>query len=171
MVLAARDGNTQAFTLLYRYYTPGLRRFAASLLPGIAQADDVVQNVWLKVGKRLHQLDDPRVFGSWLFRAVRWEALDWLKQSANQQHQPIEEADWQTTEEPTAYNVKTELGIAIAALPDIEREIIHLFYLQDMAVTQIALVLNIAPGTVKSRLHRARAALKQLLAEQAKGEY
>jgi len=42
-------------------------------------AEDLVQNVWLKVTKRLKRLNDISLFRSWLFRALRWEILDWLK--------------------------------------------------------------------------------------------
>ena len=76
LVLAMQDGDKRAFGLLYRHYHRDLRRFAAYLLTDPALAEDVVQNVWLKVGKRIARLNDPAVFTSWLYRAVRWEVLD-----------------------------------------------------------------------------------------------
>ena len=52
LVLAMQSGDKRAFTLLYRHYHADLRRFAAYLLANPAPAEDVVQNVWLKISQR-----------------------------------------------------------------------------------------------------------------------
>lgn len=56
---------------------------------------------------------------------------------------------------------QSKIGIAIDKLPKVEKEIIHLFYLDEMKVAEVAIILGIPTGTVKSRLNRARALLKQ----------
>ena len=82
LVLAMQGGDKRAFTLLYRHYHADLRRFAAYLLANPAPAEDVVQNVWLKISQRIGRLQDPALFTSWLYRAVRWEVKDYKKQAA-----------------------------------------------------------------------------------------
>ncbi|MFT6270185.1 MAG: RNA polymerase sigma-70 factor (ECF subfamily) [Alphaproteobacteria bacterium] len=164
LVIAAQGGNKKAYEILYLHYSPGMRRFALTLVP-FGQAEDLVQSVWLKVFKRIHSLNDVSVFGSWLYRALRWEANDWLKQSYNSKKDSYDEGELEqinTTESKTDSN-ESEFLKAMTGLLLIEQQIIQLFYLQDMPIAQIALSLDIPVGTVKSRLHRARIALKRIL--------
>lgn len=161
LVLAMQSGDKRAFTLLYRHFHCDLRRFAAYLLHNPAAAEDVVQNVWLKVSRRISRLQDPAVFTSWLYRAVRWEVQDYQKQATQRltesladQHEPFVNH----SEPPD-----NALARAITCLPAEVREVVQLYYLHELAQQQIALVLDIPEGTVKSRLHRARSLLQQTL--------
>ena len=177
LVLSAQEGNSVALDQLYRYFNPKMRTFALTLVPR-AQVDDVLQIVWLKMLKRVQILKDPEVFASWLYRSIRWQANDWHKQAYNRN------IDKSKTEEAltlVAY-VECQNGgrlssgdasdnddaftIALAKLSQIEQQVIHIYYLQEMQIGQIALALEIPTGTVKSRLHRARTTLKQLLEKQ-----
>lgn len=163
LVLAMQQGDRRAFALLYRHFHPDLRRFAAYLLTQPVAAEDLVQNVWLKVSQRIGRLQDPAVFTSWLYRAVRWEVLDYQKQAANRLNEPLH-----MHAEPYSQADLTDdnpLARSIAALAEPERLVVQLFYLHELAQQQIALILDIPPGTVKSRLHRARAQLQQALKE------
>lgn len=163
LVLAMQQGDRRAFALLYRHFHPDLRRFAAYLLTQPVAAEDLVQNVWLKVSQRIGRLQDPAVFTSWLYRAVRWEVLDYQKQAVNRLQAPLP-----PDAEPYhcgSFTDDNPLAQAITALPDAERLVVQLFYLHELAQQQIALILDIPEGTVKSRLHRARALLQQALTE------
>lgn len=163
LVLAMQQGDERAFSLLYRHFHQDLRRFAAYLLKQPAVAEDLVQNVWLKVSQRIGRLQDPAVFTSWLYRAVRWEVLDYQKQAANRLNEPLHmQAEPYSQADVTDDN---PLAQAIAALAEPERLVVQLFYLHELAQQQIALILDIPSGTVKSRLHRARAQLQQALKE------
>lgn len=165
LVMAMQNGDKRAFGLLYQHYHRDLRRFAAYLLANPALAEDVVQNVWLKVGQRIARLNDPAVFTSWLYRAVRWEVLDYQRQVARCKTQLAEEdliAD-ATAERQTQREHSTDLAKAIAQLADNERLVVQLHYLHELALTQIALITEVPVGTVKSRLHRARQQLQQQL--------
>lgn len=164
LVLAMQQGDKRAFALLYRHFHTDLRRFAAYLLKQPTAAEDLVQNVWLKVGQRIGRLQDPAVFTSWLYRAVRWEVLDYQKQAMHRLHEPLHLA-----EEPChaeSFTDDNPLAQAIADLAEPERLVVQLYYLHELAQQQIALILDIPVGTVKSRLHRARSLLQQTLTEE-----
>lgn len=164
LVLAMQGGDKRAFTLLYRHYHADLRRFAAYLLANPAPAEDVVQNVWLKISQRIGRLQDPAVFTSWLYRAVRWEVKDYKKQATQRLTEPFtdqHDAAVKPLEPPD-----NTLAQAIASLPLDVREVVQLYYLHELAQQQIALVLDIPEGTVKSRLHRARNLLHQALTKE-----
>ncbi len=163
LVLAFQEGKRDAFALLYRHFYTGMRRFAASRLPDASLADDLVQNVWLKVNQRIRSLDDPRVFRSWLYRALRWELLDWHKAKGNQPHAEISEAH---PAESTSVHDSPGLLPLLQQLATAERDVVELYYLHELSVQETALALQLPEGTVKSRLHRARQQLKALYPEE-----
>ncbi|KKO45967.1 hypothetical protein WG68_08160 [Arsukibacterium ikkense] len=169
LVLAMQGGDRRAFSLLYQHYHRDLRRFAAYLLANPAVAEDLVQNVWLKVSQRIGRLNDPAVFTSWLYRAVRWEVLDYQKQVASQKQQPIDDAELIAASGPDytqQHAANSDLAKAMAQLAVDERLVLQLHYLHELELSQIALILEIPTGTVKSRLHRARQQLQQQLQAQ-----
>lgn len=162
LVLAWQDGSADAFALLYQFYQPKLRHFAAYLLGNSAISEDLVQNVWLKLNRRLQRLEDPRVFASWLYKAVRWEVLDWQKSASQRLDVPLDDHTtallWYT---PAAAD--SDLYQAILTLGAAEQLVLLLHYFHQCELAEIALILNLPIGTVKSRLYRARQQLKQQL--------
>jgi RNA polymerase sigma factor (sigma-70 family) len=167
LVLAMQSGDKRAFTLLYQHYHRDLRRFAAYLLANPAVAEDLVQNVWLKVSRRIARLNDPAVFTSWLYRAVRWEVIDYQKQAANCMQQTIDiealAAQVSPANSQQHADDSGDLSKALALLAAEERLVLQLHYLHELELSQIALIVDIPVGTVKSRLHRARQQLQQQL--------
>ncbi|WP_290620849.1 MULTISPECIES: RNA polymerase sigma factor [unclassified Arsukibacterium] len=167
LVLAMQDGDKRAFGLLYQHYHRDLRRFAAYLLANPTVAEDLVQNVWLKVSRRIARLNDPAVFTSWLYRAVRWEVLDYQKQAVNCKQQTIDSEALAAQVSPANSLHHTDdigdLSKALALLAAEERLVLQLHYLHELELSQIALIVDIPLGTVKSRLHRARQQLYQQL--------
>lgn len=170
LVLAAQQGNEAAFNFLFRHYFAPLRRFAYRLGADSDGAQDAVQEAWIGIAKSLQRLQDVRAFRSWIFRAVRWKVLERVRQ----QHLPIEPLDENTHSEfllhddaaPTDADSSEPINRmeqAMARLPAIDRQALHLFYLQEMRISEIAIALELPEGTVKSRLHRARQTLKAVL--------
>tara|TARA_R110002126_G_scaffold16500_19_gene65895 strand:+ start:1952 stop:2491 length:540 start_codon:yes stop_codon:yes gene_type:complete len=166
LVMAMQTGDKRAFSLLYRHYHQDLRRFAAYLLMNPATAEDLVQNVWLKVGKRIARLDDPAVFTCWLYRAVRWEVLDYQRQALRHKTQSADDESTMATisaNPQLQQDVSSDLATAMAQLAANERLVLQLHYLHELELSQIALITEVPVGTVKSRLHRARQQLQQKL--------
>lgn len=165
LVLAFQAGDQQALTLLYQFYQRKLRLFAASLAGDPVVADDLVQNVWLKLSRRISRLDDPRVFVSWLYKAVRWEVLDWQKSAGQRLMKPWCEAQAETWQAPVAAAPYSTLHQAMSELDAASQQLLQLHYFHQLELTEIALVLDVPLGTVKSRLHRARQLLKAQLGD------
>ncbi len=166
LVMAMQDGDRRAFGLLYQHYHRDLRRFAAYLMVNPAMAEDLVQNAWLKVSQRIGRLNDPAVFTSWLYRAVRWEVLDYQRQTLRNKQQPLDDdklAETAIADTLLARDDRSDLANAIAQLAADEKLVIQLHYLHELELSQIALIIEIPTGTVKSRLHRARKQLQQQL--------
>jgi RNA polymerase sigma-70 factor (ECF subfamily) len=167
--LAAQQGNNQAFTFLCRHYQTATTRFAYKLCNDPQIVEEAMQNTWLKLAKNLHQLKEPGAFKSWLFKAVRWSVYDLMRQVKNEQglfsqESCIDEVVDNEKAEKTSIQ-QQELSTCIKILPEIDQQVIHLFYLEELRISQIADVLQVPIGTVKSRLYRARTTLRNNLEE------
>ncbi len=173
LVLAAQRGNRQAFAALFQIHHRHLLRFACKFSGDTDSAKDAVQDAWLGMARALPGLRDPRAFRSWLYRRVRWRLLDARRSDQRQAQQALQDIDdasvthtddtTQLAQEQAAE--RSRLQQAIAQLPSIDRHAIELFYLQQLQINEIAIVLEIPAGTVKSRLNRARTQLRELLAD------
>lgn len=158
LVMAFQQGDKKALSVLYQHFQRDLLRFAQWQLQGHPIAVDLVQNVWLKVIKRVHRLEDPAVFTSWLYRAVRWEVLDWQKQANQRLTEPLAEPEQLPADSLPADDFA---GYLIGFNAE-DQLLVRLFYQHELAQQDIALILQIPSGTVKSRLYRIR---QQLMAQ------
>ena len=161
LVLTAQNGNQQAFGLLFKFHHKPLVRFAIKICNDPELSNDAVQDAWIKIAKNIRQLKDPRAFRSWLYRLVRWKLNDLLRKRCREGNQLAElnEEIESDLAENKPYEDET-LSNALYRLPYIEKQIIHLFYLDEMKIMEISTVLEIPIGTVKSRLNRARKMFK-----------
>lgn len=161
LVLSAQGGDRQAMDMLYRHYNQRLLRYAYKICGTRDMAQEVVQEVWIRALKTLTRLEDPRAFRSWLYKLAHWRAIDLLRTTSRYCEYPQEPLHTATSMPEVTGDDADELRQAINRLPQVERQIIHLFYLDELQVKEVALVLGIATGTVKSRLNRARRLLKE----------
>ena len=162
LVIAAQRGNHKAFETLVLMYQQPLFRFAFKISNDHEIACDAVQDAWIKATKNLRQLNDPRAFKSWIYRLVKWRVTDLLRVQVKHSSRFDNEASENlAVESPAAADGQSELIQAINRLPALEKQMIHLFYLDEMKITDVAIILDIPAGTVKSRLNRARKLLQQ----------
>lgn len=158
LVLAVKSGDTRAFSRLYQHYHSPMRKYAVVRVNDLMVANDLVQNVWLKISKRVMKLNDVSLFRSWLYKALRWEIIDWAKQSSKEvvTNEFVEQSTEDMVPKPTSYALPAQKN-----LDENECDTAELFYLNDLSVREISLIVGVPVGTVKSRLHRAREKLKQ----------
>jgi len=162
LVIAAQDGNHKAFEILVLRYQKPLVRFAYKISNDRDLACDAVQDSWIKSTKNLRQLKDPRAFKSWIYRLVKWRVTDLLRvQVKNKARFDNEINDNLVVENQVSSDSQNDLSMAVNRLPAKEKQMIHLFYLDEMTIAEVAIILEIPAGTVKSRLNRARKLLQQ----------
>jgi RNA polymerase sigma factor (sigma-70 family) len=142
-----------------------LFRSAWALTGSRAVAEDVVQDCFELAWRHMDQLRDRALARPWLFQILRREAFRNLAPSADTALEPYEtEADERVGSDAIATaDQRMDILRAMQALPAIHREVLTLFYFEDMPVAEMALALDVAPGTVLSRLNRARDALRKCL--------
>jgi RNA polymerase sigma-70 factor (ECF subfamily) len=166
--LANRD--ERAFGEIYRQHDSALYAFAHHLLQRDAAVDDVVQEAWLRAVRRLSSYDGRSSLRTWLIGfVVRCCHETWR----NERRQGVGQADGDefeaTAEAPPAnHHERVDLERALARLAPGYRTVLLLHDLHGMTHDEIAALLEIAPGTSKSQLARARQALRTLWAEAAR---
>lgn len=141
-----------------------LLRSAWALTGSRAVAEDVVQDCFTSAWKNRDQLRQPEMARAWLFQIMRRSALRHLAPAP----QSIDDGDLAGQATPDAvHDDRLDVVKALARLAPIHREVLVLYYFDDMPTAQMAEALEIAPGTVLSRLARARDALKAAMAAPA----
>lgn len=163
LVLDAQSGQEDAFTELYHYFYQGLIRFSCKISNNHQLSQDAVQNGWLKISKSLKKIQDPRAFHSWIYQLVRWQTLDLLRKSQKEKatESSIEVEDLIDPKPAMEYDAHNLLLTQINQLAEVDRQAIHLFYLEEMTLQEISIILETPIGTIKSRLNRARNLLKK----------
>ncbi|MFC4534336.1 RNA polymerase sigma factor [Sphaerisporangium dianthi] len=160
LVVRCQLGEREAFAELVRAWHGAIERYVRRMLAG--PDDDVAQEIWLAVFKGLPGLRSPDRFAPWLFTIARRAVTNRLR-DAYAQPEPEPMDDLPGPDEAEDVVDRETLGGALAALPVREREVLLLFYLEDLPLDACAQICGVPVGTVKSRLHRARRSLQEEL--------
>lgn len=156
LVSQAQAGTSGAFDRLMDSTHLLTRRVAAPLLPPSA-VDDAVQETYLIVLQKLHHLKRPQAFRSWLTRITLHVCYEWRRKNKLTDELKPEHA----VTEPTS--AKVDVRAALEKLKERDRNILILREFLGLSYEEIADALNLAEGTVRSRLFYARKKLKELL--------
>ena len=181
LIARAAAGDGAAFEVLIRRHNQLLFRTARSILPGDAEAEDAVQEGWLRAWRALPGFRAESRLSTWLVQIVRNEALGRLRRTSAQVI-PLEAAmlsqDPKTqaalTEEPARgpeqERLRTQMRRLMEAridlLPEAYRTVFMLRAVEKMSVEDVALALEIPEATVRSRFFRARSLLREGLAQE-----
>ena len=163
LVVRCQLGEREAFAELVRAWHDPVWTYVRRML-GPADADDVVQEVWLAVLRGLPRLRQPGRFAPWLFTIARRAVTNRLRA----EYARAEVAGDTEPAQPDACDAvvdRAELVAALAEVPVRERELLILFYLQDLPLQTCAEICAIPVGTVKSRLSRGRGMLRDALSQ------
>lgn len=175
-------GDTELFELIMRRYNQRLYRVARAILRDDAEAEDVMQDAYVRAYRHLDQFAGKAKFSTWLTRIAVHEALARQRRRAHfQDPEPAAEAKGDAMDQfassiPTpeqqasTSEVRVMLERAIEGLPDSYREVFMLRDVEQMSIAEAAGALDISEENVKVRLHRARAMLRRNLFAQAGAE-
>lgn len=139
-----------------------LMRSAWALAGSRALAEDVVQDTYALAWRHRKQLRDPDLARAWLFQIMRRQLLRHCAPEPTQTLEGCEDAYRVQAPEPDR-DQRMDVLAALGRLAPLHREVLVLFYFDDMSTAEMAEALEIAPGTVLSRLARAREALRLVL--------
>jgi len=163
LVMECQDGSVQAMDMLVRRWQKRLWRYAYRLTADPEAAWEVTQESWLGVIRGLSRLNDPARFRPWVYRIVTRRANDWVARNIKVRQQRAKPVGHATEPSPSqGREAADDLQSIMDRLPDSSRTVLTLHYLEGLPLTEIARVLGIPKGTVKSRLHGARHELQAL---------
>ncbi|HXU17600.1 MAG TPA: sigma-70 family RNA polymerase sigma factor [Terriglobales bacterium] len=151
-----------AFELILQRYEKKVFYLAYSILKESANAEDVAQDVFVKLWQVLPLYDGRAAVSTWLYTISRNTALSALRAKSYRNTLPFEECDPPAVD-PEPGLRRLQLKEVLPRLSQIEQEIVTLFYLQQCSVEDVAGMLDVPAGTVKSHLHRARRRLAELM--------
>lgn len=161
--LLERRRYAQALERLLDLYQNKVFRLALTFLRNPARAEEVTQDIFLKLWQALPAYDGRASPGTWLYTIARNTCLSALRSDSYRKTIPLDTPLEPLT--PGTNSHDAELAQYIDRLPETQREVITLFYLQEKQVGEVARMLGLPEGTVKSHLHRARRALAAMMKE------
>jgi RNA polymerase sigma-70 factor (ECF subfamily) len=172
LVLRCQRGEREAFEELVRAWERRLFFYIRRLVADEADAWQVLQEVWLQVLRGISALRDPRRLPVWLYaltrntimshhreRYARKGALDAAgppSSSADDGHATLDDAE--------------SVHFGLSRISEVDREVLTLFFLRDLSIDEVAEVLRIPPGTVKSRIFKAKKSLREALRGERPGD-
>jgi RNA polymerase sigma-70 factor, ECF subfamily len=169
-----RGGDVEAVAAVMERYQHRLYRYLLRLVREPATAEDLFQQTWVKVMERVRSYDPSRSFEGWLFAMARNLAIDYLRRYRPESlDEPLPSGDSRVEllagggagalDRLLARERAAELAEAVGELPMVFREVLTLRFEEEMRLEEIAAVLALPLGTVKTRLHRALKHLRQTL--------
>lgn len=177
LLKSAGRGDEAAFRVLYQRHRDAVFRFAYRFTGSVAAAEDVAHDCFLSLIKSPERFDPSRAeLRTYLYAAARNLSFKHLRPTSAEvtleewTEEPLRGAE---VEEPLKLLLDAELSAkvraAVASLPPLQREALILFEYEELSLAEIAVITGAETGVVKSRLHRARQKLRQLLAPYLSG--
>jgi RNA polymerase sigma-70 factor, ECF subfamily len=170
LIIQLQGQRVDALGLLYDRHQRMVYRTALAITNDPEAAADLLQDVFLRMYRFADRVDPERPLEPWLYRVTTNLAYTWVKRR-HRWLRPLEDfAEWLAGSKKGSPHSIAEMDEeaqrvqqAIAALPLLQRVVVVLYYLNDLSLQEIAEILDVPEGTVKSRLHYGRQALKKHL--------
>jgi RNA polymerase sigma-70 factor (ECF subfamily) len=179
LVALAQQGEEPAFEQLYKRYSRALYSLAYQMLGTHQEADEILQETFVRVFKNLSRLRSPEAFTSWVYQITVNLCMDYRKMRARARWQPIEDPNHEGAathfELATTKWVRNPLQVlennellshitaAIEALPEQQKAVVIMHEIEGMSKKMISHVLECSLVTVRTNLHHARKKLRRRL--------
>jgi RNA polymerase sigma-70 factor (ECF subfamily) len=164
LLLRCQMGDKDALAELIDRYERPLRYFINRLLDNSELTEDIFQDTWLTVIRRIHGLREIDAFPAWLYRIARNKVYQWLRTKRNVSGLDENIAvDDHAEEDDFSVEDAAKVHKCLKELPPEYREVLMLRFLEQMSYQQISQVLNCKLGTVRSRIYYAKIALRREL--------
>ena len=165
IALRCQSGEPGAFEDLIAVMERPLLYYATSLTGNQDSGLDVLQDVWIRAFRSIRKLKDPGSLRSWLYTITHGIAVDRIRRNSSRElAEKVQLEDFEEAEEPSfADEDAAAIHQALSQIGLRHREVLVLHFLEDMSIAEIAEVVGCSEGTVKSRMHYAKRAMKEIL--------
>lgn len=172
LALVAEQGDKQAFTALFQFFAPKIKRFGIKQLGSDAQANELVQETMTNVWRKAHLYNgDKGAATTWVYTVMRNASFDMLRRIKAKNEQNLGDDIWpidmaqdelQSEEEHFGdHLMEKQMLNYVNTLPEPQQAVVKGVYYQELSQEQLAQQLGVPIGTIKSRLRLALAKLKQ----------
>jgi RNA polymerase sigma-70 factor (ECF subfamily) len=172
VVLRVRAGETSLYELLMRRYNQRLFRVIRSVILDDGEAEDVLQDAWVRAYEHLEQFENRASFATWVTKIALYESLARVRKEKRfktfeEGEMSMDRSNADNPEEQTLRNELSEaLRSAVDRLPETYRSVFVLRDVEGMSTDETAQCLELSAEAVKTRLHRSRAMLRRDLQAQ-----
>ena len=164
LILRCQVGDHDAFEEVFRRFQPRIEYYVRRLSATEQGVEDLLQDIWLKVIRKIHTLKHPRAFVSWLYHVARNELYGRGRNPAPQTV-AYEEEHLATDDDPDAWLLAAEdierIHRSLDRIKSQHREILILSFMEQLDHAEIAAILACKAATVRSRLFYAKQALRK----------
>ncbi len=167
LVERIREKDEDARTELVARYQPQVYRWALKMVRQVEDAQDIMQEVFIRAFRGLPQYRGESKFSVWLYRITYNLSLDRLTRK-RREHVPFEEEIHSPAEEPLESS-REEIAAALEKLPIRYQMVLTFYYMREMSYQEIADMLNVPINTVKTHLRRAKQMLRRRMEESRSG--
>src|SRR5215813_9817400 len=158
-----------AFDLIVTHFSDKIMHLTYSIVSNDAFAEDVVQDVLLRVWRALPAYRGEASVSTWIYAITRNTCLTALRRVGHKNSVSIEEPavrmQTESLSSPQQSALLSDLPRLLSSLPDKQRQVLMLFYMEDKSYGEVALLMDLPVGTVKAYLHRGRKTVASLLQE------
>ena len=166
------SGDDEAFSVLVQKYQKSVHALVWRKIDDFHHAEEITQDIFLQVYKKLPTLKDPRQFAGWLYVIANRLCIDWTRRKTltvqSLEDTPTAEIEKSAYTRYLSEQRQTEASEhrreivkkLLAQLPENERTVVTLYYLGEMKVKEISKFLRVSVSTINTRLHRARKRLQ-----------
>lgn len=166
LIQRSLNGDLEAWGEIVSRYKQAVFAVALSILRNYADAEDAAQDAFIRAYENLSKYDLSRRFSTWMFTVAANVAKNALRKRRRQRDPPLPEVEEDPAEEAHGDLRLAAVRQAVAELPEVYRAPVVLRYWHGLPLEEIGQVLGLPVGTVKTRLHRARALIRTKLLEQ-----
>jgi RNA polymerase sigma-70 factor (ECF subfamily) len=183
LIEQARQRQPEAFRKLFEIYKTPVYNFVARMIGQAQDAEDVVQEVFVKLYHKLGTLRETRYFTTWLFSIAKHEAFNYTRRHRKRKWQSLAGAEMMDEQEVTVpvheHDPEREtatrelddlLQAALNAVPEVNRAAFILGVLEEYSYKEVAEMLGCSENNVKSRVFRARAIMSEKLGPYLKAQ-
>jgi RNA polymerase sigma-70 factor (ECF subfamily) len=171
IALRCRLGEPEGFEDLVKDLERPLLYYVIKILGDEDRSLDVLQEVWIKVFRSISRLRDPSSLRAWVYKIARGTALNRIRRDKTRER--AEESLAESSGDDEGPELPLEdleaLHRALDSLPDRQKEVLVLHFIEDLSLAEIGHIVDAPMGTVKSRIHHGKKALGGMLSKDRHG--
>lgn len=163
IVVRCKSGEREAFEQLFELYQPRLKYYVRRLDSSGSETEDILQNIWVTIFRKIHKLRDNSSFPVWLYRIARNEVFGRFRKNNKLFELPEERELAQYKDDNHEFSAEEaeKLQKALNKIHPCHREVLTLSFIEQMSYQQIAEVVGCNIGTVRSRIFYAKQSLRK----------